>query len=317
MKRGDVVALAQGALVGALVAGVAVLTGRRHRGRPGSRLTSVSLPSAFVFPNPAPVTTPDSSAAPELPITLEADGLGISFFGDEGENVVRGLETLLGPPDEDERWTCPDPAGDVRFVRWGGPRCLRDRRRLCRLGRRDVLPGGGRPAARLDDHGDLRIGIELEHFEAHLGDRFAFTKRPRAPPRARANSTSTGQPASTASSRTGKVRRSSSRSRPGRPASTTLPDGGPRRGILRAQCCLDPVPALRAARRDRVQIRRAGRDGLPKDPDALSDAEWVAYLFLRDNPKGAWRERWVHSAGCRRWFDITRDTLTNEFEGGR
>jgi hypothetical protein len=24
------------------------------------------------------------------------------------------------------------------------------------------------------------------------------------------------------------------------------------------------------------------------------------YLFLRDNPKGPWRERWVHTAGCRR-----------------
>ena len=34
---------------------------------------------------------------------------------------------------------------------------------------------------------------------------------------------------------------------------------------------------------------------------------------MRDNPKGPFRERWVHSAGCRRWFEATRDTLTHEF----
>jgi heterotetrameric sarcosine oxidase beta subunit len=55
----------------------------------------------------------------------------------------------------------------------------------------------------------------------------------------------------------------------------------------------------------------------PKDPDALTDAEWVDYLFLRDNPKGPFRERWVHSAGCRRWFEVTRDTVTNAFDRGR
>ena len=34
---------------------------------------------------------------------------------------------------------------------------------------------------------------------------------------------------------------------------------------------------------------------------------------MRDNPKGPFRERWVHSAGCRRWFVVTRDTVTHEF----
>ena len=46
-------------------------------------------------------------------------------------------------------------------------------------------------------------------------------------------------------------------------------------------------------------------------------AEWVGYLFLRDNPKGSFRERWVHTAGCRRWFDLTRDTFTNVIQNGR
>ena len=27
-------------------------------------------------------------------------------------------------------------------------------------------------------------------------------------------------------------------------------------------------------------------------------------LVMRDNPKGTWSERWVHAAGCRRWFVV-------------
>ncbi len=50
----------------------------------------------------------------------------------------------------------------------------------------------------------------------------------------------------------------------------------------------------------------------PKDPDALSDSDWAAYLFLRENPKGVILERWVHSHGCRRWFNVARDTVSYE-----
>jgi heterotetrameric sarcosine oxidase delta subunit len=53
----------------------------------------------------------------------------------------------------------------------------------------------------------------------------------------------------------------------------------------------------------------------PADPDALTDEEWAAYLFLRDNPRGELDERWVHTAGCRRWFRVRRNTATNEIAG--
>ena len=49
----------------------------------------------------------------------------------------------------------------------------------------------------------------------------------------------------------------------------------------------------------------------PEKPDALSDPEWADYLFMRANPKGIHRERWVHSAGCGRWFNVERDTVTH------
>jgi sarcosine oxidase subunit delta len=50
----------------------------------------------------------------------------------------------------------------------------------------------------------------------------------------------------------------------------------------------------------------------PADPSTLSDAEWAEFLFMRTNPKGLHRERWVHSHGCRRWFNVERHTVTNE-----
>jgi len=52
----------------------------------------------------------------------------------------------------------------------------------------------------------------------------------------------------------------------------------------------------------------------PKEPDALSDNEWADYLFMRQNTKGVYLERWNHAHGCRRWFNARRNTATNEIE---
>ena len=50
----------------------------------------------------------------------------------------------------------------------------------------------------------------------------------------------------------------------------------------------------------------------PKAPDKLTDDEWAEYLFWRTNPSGPFRERWMHASGCRRWFNVVRDTFTHE-----
>ncbi|MGQ0664811.1 MAG: sarcosine oxidase subunit delta [Pseudomonadota bacterium] len=50
----------------------------------------------------------------------------------------------------------------------------------------------------------------------------------------------------------------------------------------------------------------------PADPGSLTDAAWADYLFYRRNPKGLHFERWVHAHGCRRWFNMARDTATHE-----
>jgi heterotetrameric sarcosine oxidase delta subunit len=69
--------------------------------------------------------------------------------------------------------------------------------------------------------------------------------------------------------------------------------------------------------RDETEFRYGGQAHIPypADPDALDDTAWAEYVFLRDNPKGPWAERWCHASGCRRWFNAIRDTLTNDFLG--
>lgn len=51
----------------------------------------------------------------------------------------------------------------------------------------------------------------------------------------------------------------------------------------------------------------------PEDPSKLTDEEWAKFVFIRSNPKGWMAERWVHSAGCRRWFNVWRNTINHEF----
>ncbi len=50
----------------------------------------------------------------------------------------------------------------------------------------------------------------------------------------------------------------------------------------------------------------------PDSVHQLTNKEWSEYLFSRYNPKGCFIERWVHSSGCRKWFNVVRNTKTNE-----
>jgi sarcosine oxidase subunit delta len=51
----------------------------------------------------------------------------------------------------------------------------------------------------------------------------------------------------------------------------------------------------------------------PTQPAQLDDEAWGAFLYLRDNTKGLYAERWRHSHGCGRFFNAVRDTTTDHF----
>jgi heterotetrameric sarcosine oxidase delta subunit len=73
------------------------------------------------------------------------------------------------------------------------------------------------------------------------------------------------------------------------------------------------IPCPWCGPRDEAEFHYGGEAHIarPAEPDTLDDAAWADYLFMRNNPKGRFAERWVHSAGCRRWFNLVRDTATH------
>ena len=75
------------------------------------------------------------------------------------------------------------------------------------------------------------------------------------------------------------------------------------------------IPCPWCGPRDETEFKYGGQAGVccPPAPDSVDDREWSRFLFFRDNPKGTFAERWVHIAGCRRWFTVMRDTVTHEF----
>ena len=75
------------------------------------------------------------------------------------------------------------------------------------------------------------------------------------------------------------------------------------------------VPCPWCGPREELEFRCGGQAHIvhPVDTDGLSDTAWADYLFMRDNAIGPVAERWYHVAGCRRWFNALRDTLTNRF----
>jgi heterotetrameric sarcosine oxidase delta subunit len=68
--------------------------------------------------------------------------------------------------------------------------------------------------------------------------------------------------------------------------------------------------------RDESEFTYGGEANIvrPDKPEDVSDFEWTSYLFYRKNPRGDHMEQWSHSAGCRRWFNVKRDTQTYDIK---
>ncbi len=69
--------------------------------------------------------------------------------------------------------------------------------------------------------------------------------------------------------------------------------------------------------REETEFRYGGEaNRIPPSPDStISDEEWADYLYMRSNPKGWHLERWCHDAGCRRWFNVLRHTVSHRIAG--
>ena len=65
--------------------------------------------------------------------------------------------------------------------------------------------------------------------------------------------------------------------------------------------------------RPEIEFRYAGEAHVVRvaEPARESDAAWAGFLYLRANPKGWHRERWQHVHGCRRFFNVLRNTVSD------
>ncbi len=75
------------------------------------------------------------------------------------------------------------------------------------------------------------------------------------------------------------------------------------------------IPCPWCGPRDETEFACGGQSHIQRPKfDGATEVEWCDYLFFRINPKGVGQERWVHVHGCRRWFNVARDTVTHEIE---
>ena len=77
------------------------------------------------------------------------------------------------------------------------------------------------------------------------------------------------------------------------------------------------IPCPWCGARAELEFQYAGEGGInrPKEPRALSDAEWADYVYYRTNPKGVHHELWYHVNGCGRYFNLWRDTVSYKVLG--
>lgn len=65
--------------------------------------------------------------------------------------------------------------------------------------------------------------------------------------------------------------------------------------------------------RAEIEFTYGGEAHIVRPGPEASQAEWDAFLYLRDNTKGVLAERWRHAHGCGRFFNALRDTRTDQF----
>ncbi|MGZ0186537.1 MAG: sarcosine oxidase subunit delta [Alphaproteobacteria bacterium] len=73
------------------------------------------------------------------------------------------------------------------------------------------------------------------------------------------------------------------------------------------------IPCPHCGHRPETEFAYGGEAHIVRpNPDGAGDDVWAGRLFLRQNTKGWARERWRHSTGCGQWFNLCRNTATNE-----
>jgi sarcosine oxidase subunit delta len=71
------------------------------------------------------------------------------------------------------------------------------------------------------------------------------------------------------------------------------------------------IPCPWCGPRNQVEFAYGGDASIARPGPDAPVAAWFDYVYVRDNPAGPHAEWWVHSGGCRQWFQVRRDTRTH------
>jgi heterotetrameric sarcosine oxidase delta subunit len=72
------------------------------------------------------------------------------------------------------------------------------------------------------------------------------------------------------------------------------------------------IPCPHCGPRNSSEFAYHGEIHARPDADSASPATWRTFLYVHDNVAGFTSEEWFHTAGCRRYLSIVRNTVTNE-----
>ena len=75
------------------------------------------------------------------------------------------------------------------------------------------------------------------------------------------------------------------------------------------------IPCPWCGPRNQIEFTYGGDATVQRPGNDSPEAAWEAFVYMRDNPSGPHDELWLHSAGCRSWFKLRRDTRTHDILG--
>jgi sarcosine oxidase subunit delta len=75
------------------------------------------------------------------------------------------------------------------------------------------------------------------------------------------------------------------------------------------------IPCPYCGERPELEFTHGGEAHLirPTLPSEVDDEAWSRFLYMRENLKGVYAERWRHARGCGQFFNALRDTTTDHF----
>jgi sarcosine oxidase subunit delta len=71
------------------------------------------------------------------------------------------------------------------------------------------------------------------------------------------------------------------------------------------------IPCPFCGERPELEFTHGGQAHLTRPSPDVDETTWASFLYMRDNTKGPFAERWRHARGCGRFFNVVRDTTTD------